>query len=169
MDAEILIAELASSGQMIHSLVQGITQAEAQTRPEAEAWSVLEVICHLYDVEREDFRQKLDYTLHKPGEAWPAIDPVGWVTNRAYNAHNLDDKVASFFMERERSITWLRSLEEPDWEARHESPFGSMKAGDLLAAWAAHDNLHARQLVELRRSRLLGLTQPYDVHYAGDW
>ena len=44
-----------------------------------------------------------------------------------------------------------------------------MKAGDLLASWVAHDNLHTRQLVELRRSRLVELAQPYDVRYAGDW
>ncbi len=44
-----------------------------------------------------------------------------------------------------------------------------MKAGELLAAWVAHDNLHMRQLVELRRARLVNLTAPYDVSYAGEW
>ena len=85
MDPIRLITELASGGQIIRSLVEGITQSEAQARPAADAWSVLEVMCHLYDEEREDFRQRLDYTLHKPGETWPPIDPRGWVTSRAYN------------------------------------------------------------------------------------
>lgn len=39
----------------------------------------------------------------------------------------------------------------------------------MFADWVAHDNLHTRQLVELRRHRLLNLTAPYDVGYAGDW
>jgi len=39
----------------------------------------------------------------------------------------------------------------------------------MLSAWAAHDNLHTRQLVELRRGRILRITEPYHVEYAGDW
>ncbi len=169
MDANHLIAELAAGGQIIKALVEGFTQAEAQARPEALAWSALEVACHLYDEEREDFRQRIDYTLHKPGVEWPPIDPGGWVTLRHYNERFIAEALAGFLAERERSLTWLRSLQHPDWEASHTTSFGSMRAGDILAAWVAHDNLHTRQLVELRRSRLVQLTQPYDVRYAGDW
>jgi hypothetical protein len=169
MDATQLIAELAAGEQIFRELVAGITQSQAEVRPEPDAWSVLEVVCHLYDEEREDFRQRLDYTLHKPGEAWPPIDPGGWVTSRAYNQRSLEDALAGFQAERQRSLDWLRSLQSPDWEAGHQTTFGIMKAGDILASWVAHDNLHTRQLVELRRSRLLLLVQPYDVRYAGDW
>ena len=35
--------------------------------------------------------------------------------------------------------------------------------------WVAHDNLHLRQLVELRRLRLENITRPYHLEYAGDW
>jgi hypothetical protein len=169
MDATVLIAELANGGQIVGALVAGISQEQAQVRPEAEAWSVLEVVCHLYDEEREDFRQRLDYTLHKPGETWPPIDPGGWVSSRSYNERSLDEALAGFLAERQHSVSWLSSLPAPDWEASHRTSFGLMKAGDILAAWVAHDNLHTRQLVELRRSRLLQLTQPYDVRYAGEW
>jgi hypothetical protein len=44
-----------------------------------------------------------------------------------------------------------------------------MKAGEMLSCWVAHDNLHMRQLVELRRSRLENLTAPYYLGYAGEW
>jgi hypothetical protein len=169
MDATQLIAELAAGEQIFRELVAGITQSQAEVRPEPDAWSVLEVVCHLYDEEREDFRQRLDYTLHRPGEPWPPIDPGGWVTSRAYNQRSLEDSLAGFLAERGRSLDWLRSLQSPDWDAGHETPFGIMKAGDILASWVAHDNLHTRQLVELRRSRLLLLVAPYDVRYSGDW
>jgi DinB superfamily len=169
MNATQLIAELAAGEQIIRRLVEGITQAQAQARPEPDAWSVLEVVCHLYDEEREDFRQRLDYTLHKPGESWPPIDPGGWVASRAYNQRSLEDSLAGFLAERGRSLARLRSLQAPDWDAGHETSFGIMKAGDILASWVAHDNLHTRQLVELRRNRLLLLVAPYNVSYAGDW
>ena len=110
MDANRLISELAAGEQIIRSLVEGITQEQAQLRPAPDSWSILEVVCHLYDEEREDFRQRLDYTLHKPGEAWPPIDPGGWVTSRAYNTRRLENSLAGFLAERQRSLDWLNSL-----------------------------------------------------------
>ncbi len=44
-----------------------------------------------------------------------------------------------------------------------------MTAGDLLAAWVAHDVLHLRQLVELRYAYLVEEAQPNSVGYAGEW
>jgi hypothetical protein len=39
----------------------------------------------------------------------------------------------------------------------------------MFAAWVAHDNLHIRQLVELKRFHIEKITQPYTIEYAGDW
>ncbi len=44
-----------------------------------------------------------------------------------------------------------------------------MSAGEMFVSWVAHDNLHIRQLVELRRSRIVSLTAPYEIGYAGEW
>jgi hypothetical protein len=164
-----LIQELACGLDVIKTLVSGVTQAEAQSRPDDDSWSILEVICHLYDEEREDFRQRLDIILHHPDSVWPPIDPRGWVLARKYNHRDLIEMLNRFSAERTKSVEWLRSLSSPNWEAEITSPFGSMKAGDMLAAWVAHDTLHSRQLVELRHVRVIKLTAPYDVQYAGDW
>ncbi|HEY4698392.1 MAG TPA: DinB family protein [Gallionella sp.] len=166
---EVLYQELARGADIIRTLVAGITPTEARSKPSPESWSALEVICHLYDEEREDFRQRLDLMLHQPHEQLPPIDPVGWVTARQYNQRDLAEMLDNFAAERAQSLVWLKGLSAPNWEAEYVTPFGSMKAGDMLAAWVAHDNLHLRQLVELRRSRLVSITAPYDVGYAGEW
>ena len=169
MQFEILYQELADGAEIVRQLVTGITWVEARARPEPESWSVLEVVCHLYDEEREDFRQRLDIMLYRPDDKWPPIDPVGWITARKYNDRDLAEALDNFMAERHRSLAWLRGLSAPNWEAEYRAPFGLMKAGDMLASWVAHDNLHMRQLVELRRSRVVRITEPYDVQYAGDW
>lgn len=169
MNIEPLLQELKSSGAMVQALVQGVTQVEAQHRPEPESWSILEVVCHLYDEEREDFRQRLDIMLHRPLEKWPPIDPPGWVTARRYNERNLARSLAAFVTEREKSLVWLGNLVSPDWRSSYSAPFGPMRAGDMLGSWVAHDNLHLRQLVELRRARIESLVEGFDIRYAGDW
>ncbi len=164
-----LYQELAHGIDIIRPLVTGLTEAEARYKPSPDTWSILEVICHLYDEEREDFRQRLDIMLHRPHEPLPPIDPMGWVTARGYNERDLGQMWENFAAERAQSLIWLKGLSEPDWEAVYTNPYGSMKAGDMLTAWVAHDNLHVRQLVELRRSRLINLTSPFNVDYAGEW
>jgi DinB superfamily len=169
MQPAILRRELAYGVEIVRQLVAGVSQAEARFKPTPETWSILEVVCHLYDEEREDFRPRLDIALHRPADKWPKIDPAGWVTTRKYNDRDLVQALDGLLTERENSLTWLHGLSEPNWDAEYPAPFGPIKAGDLLASWVAHDNLHTRQLVELRRSRLLGMVAPYSVKYAGDW
>lgn len=169
MNFEKLYQELKNSTEMIRALLAGITQEEAQMKPDEGSWSVLEVVCHLYDEEREDFREHLDFILHRQSEEWHRIDPQGWVTERKYNEQNFTDMQEKFFAEREKSLAWLGGLSDRDWETTYTSQFGSMRAGDMLASWVAHDNLHIRQLVELRRMRIENITKPYKIEYAGDW
>lgn len=169
MDFQRLCQELARGAEIVRTLTDGVTQVEARAKPDPDAWSILEVVCHLYDEEREDFRRRLEIILHRPQEKWPPIDPKGWVSSRRYNERDLAEMVESFLAERHKSLEWLVSLSVPDWNAESPAPWGTIRAGDMLCSWVAHDNLHTRQLVELRRSLLLGLFEPYDVQYAGDW
>ena len=169
MNFSILYRELENSTEMIRALLSGITAEEARVKPHAGSWSILEVVCHLYDEEREDFREHLDFILHRQQEEWHRIDPESWVTQRQYNEQDFRKMQENFFVERRKSLKWLGELLNPDWETTYTSPFGSMSAGEMLASWIAHDNLHIRQLVELRRMRIENITKPYEIEYAGDW
>ncbi len=128
------------------------------------------MVNHLYDEEREDFRERLDLLLHQPEADWPPIDPAGWVATRQYNQRDLASSLANFLEERQRSLEWLRNLSQPDWDSGRMAPWGSkMRAGDMLAAWLAHDFLHIRQLNELHYAYWAQTAAPYLVGYAGDW
>ena len=170
MQFEKLRAELERNGETIQKLLAGITPEEARQKPAPDSWSMLEVICHLYDEEREDFRRRVELLLQRQGDNWPPIDPVGWVTARKYNEQDFDGVIAAWAAERQQSLAWLDNLSRPDWETKTMTPFGfEMAAGDMLASWVTHDTLHMRQLVELTHARVVKLTQPCDVRYAGDW
>jgi hypothetical protein len=161
---------LETTATSIVALVSDMTTEQARWQPDSAAWSALEVINHLIDEEREDFRQRLDLTLHSPGVVPPPIDPAGWVTERAYNTRAVGDSIAQFQQERQQSLVWLRSLQQPDWTFESAHPrLQRMHAGDFLASWVAHDLLHLRQLVELRWAYLAAELSPYQRDYAGEW
>ena len=165
----ILYQELKNSTEMIRALLSGVTQETARLKPNAESWSILEVVCHLYDKEREDFREHLDFILHRQNEKWHAIDTDSWVTERKYSEQNFAEMQDKFFAEREQSFIWLSGLTNPMWEKTFTTEYRTISAGEMFACWVAHDNLHIRQLVELRRIRLENITKPYNLEYAGDW
>jgi uncharacterized damage-inducible protein DinB len=169
MDFDTLYQELRNSTDIINTLLMGISQEEARIRPTPDAWSVLEVVCHLYDLEREDFREHLDFILHRQDEEYHVIDPQAWVKERHYNEQDFQAMQDNFFAERRKSLQWLKGLDDPDWNITYTSQYGSVSAGQMLSCWIAHDNLHIRQLVELRRARIERITKPYPIEYAGDW
>jgi len=169
MKFNTLYQELQNSTEMIRALLLGITQAEAQIQPNPESWSILEVVCHLYDLEREDFREHLDFILHRQNEEYHVIDPQSWVKGRKYNEQSFIDMQERFFAERKQSLEWLRGISDSDWETTYTSQYGSVSAGEMFSCWIAHDNLHIRQFVELRRVRIETITKPYSIEYAGDW
>ena len=169
MKFNTLYQELQNSTEMIRALLLGITQAEAQIQPNPESWSILEVVCHLYDLEREDFREHLDFILHRQNEEYHVIDPQSWVKGRKYNEQSFIDMQERFFAERKQSLEWLRGIADSDWETTYTSQYGSVSAGEKFSCWIAHDNLHIRQFVELRRVKIENITQPYSLEYAGDW
>ncbi|MCH7549483.1 MAG: DinB family protein [Candidatus Krumholzibacteriota bacterium] len=169
MNLAYYTTRLGANADAIDSFVSHIGIAQARWKPAPEKWSMLEVVCHLYDEERFDFRQRIDYLLHKPGTEFPRFDPVVWVQEHRYAEQDIVEMRTLFRREREHSVSWLAALESPDWSAsRDHSTFGTLSAGRFLASWVAHDYLHLRQMARLNYEHL-AYTSGEPLDYAGVW
>jgi len=60
MNHQIIINRLAENKQVFVALLLNIPHELAIWQPGDKKWSMLEIINHLYDEEREDFRCRLD-------------------------------------------------------------------------------------------------------------
>jgi len=166
----IIIDRLRANADVFDALVRGVGEDQARWKPSPEEWSILEVVNHLADEEVEDFRTRVDLTLHRTGEPWPPIDPPAWAVERRYNERGLADSIERFSNRRARSITWLEKLETPDWDRRYEHPEASrLTAGEVMTSWLAHDLIHIRQLARLHRQYLLTKLTDHSADYAGPW
>jgi hypothetical protein len=159
-------ALLARNAEIVARLA-ACPDEQARWRPAPDKWSVLEVVNHLLDEEREDFRLRLDLLLHDPTREWPPIDPQGWVTQRGYNDCDPAESLAAFLAERRSSLQWLADLRAPDWSTSRIHEAGEIRAGDLLSAWLRHDLLHIRQLINLHAEHERARAQPFRPDYAG--
>ena len=165
-----VLTRFAHDARAIRGMIEGCEEEQLRWKPDAESWSALEVLCHLADEEEFDFRTRLEYTLFRPGVAWPGIDPPAWVTERDYNGQDPTGALQRFLAQREHSIAWLRHLHKPEWERSYEHPtIGVMTARDILVSWQAHDLLHLRQLARLHFLWLRETCPDQRTDYAGTW
>jgi len=163
------IERLSQTAGVIAGLTKGVSSEQARWKPAADRWSIVEVVNHLCDEERDDFRARVDGILHRPGQPLPPIDPPRWAVERKYNERDLAESLSRFQAERQKSLEWLRTLQGPNWDQSYSLPHGSIRAGDILASWAAHDLLHIRQLAKLHWEYLNQVSAPFRTEYAGSW
>lgn len=170
MNVDRLIASLEQLGQALPAAVAGIAASDARWRGPGNAWSILEIVTHLADEEVEDFRTRVRMTLDDPDATWPPIDPEGAAVERRYNEGDLEVVTERFVTERTASVAWLHGLRDADWSRTHtHASIGSIRAGDVLASWAAHDALHLRQIAKRRYQMIARDAGEYGTSYAGAW
>lgn len=169
MNHELIYNALEQNAATFQALFSGVSPEEYRWRPQPDKWSLIEVLCHLHDEEREDFRARLKHTLQTPEERLPRINPVGWVTERDYAHQDYETMLKKFVEERVASVQWLRSIENPDWRATHFHPkWGAFSAQMFLENWLAHDLLHFRQIASLKYYYLAAHAGDR-MDYAGTW
>ena len=170
MDYQRSVERLVLNKQIILNLVADISSEQAAWKPSPDRWSVLEVMRHLIDIEIEDFRSDFDIVLFHPETNWPSFNIHEWVVSRKYNEADLADSIGRFSDERDKSVTWLDGIDNPDLDALHSgNGFGGkpMSAGDVLSSWLAHDLGHIRQLALLQWEILKNTSKPYNPAYSG--
>ena len=169
MDHEYLFRQLSRHLAVFRDLLEGLGDAETRWKPAPDKWCLLEVVCHLYDEEREDFRARVRHVLATPETPLAPIDPPGWVTSRRYLEQDFATVLQNFLHERDASVDWLWKLIDPPWRNVHDHPkAGPLSAEQFLVNWVAHDMHHIRQINNLRHGYLAGVSQ-VSLDYAGPW
>ncbi|NAS29781.1 hypothetical protein GTQ40_02250 [Flavobacteriaceae bacterium R38] len=167
---DIIIFQLQKNISVFKKLLQDISDIEICTwKPDKDRWCILEVLCHLYDEEKEDFKFRTKWVLENPGKVPPSTDPEAWVTERKYMEQNYVEMLKKFIAERIDSIMWLKSIENVNWHNAYEHPtLGKLSARSILVNWLAHDYIHMRQIIKLKYDYIKELTGE-EFQYAGSW
>jgi hypothetical protein len=169
MDFDIIIKELNRNIDVFNNLLTGLNKDLYLWKQKPDRWCLLEIICHLYDEEREDFRARVKHILLNLELQMSSINPQGWVIEREYINQIYDNKLEKFLNERSISVEWLKNLKSQKWENINKHPkLGDMSAKMVLANWLAHDYLHIRQIIRLKYDYLQNITNE-NLSYAGDW
>lgn len=169
MDISFVAKQLDKNKNIIYNLLAGSSEKEYRWKQADEKWNLLTIICHLYDEERDDFRTRFKNVIERPDKRPPSFDPIAWITEREYEKQNFEEKLALFLMERDKSISYLNNLKDPNLNQGYQyKDYGLVDGTFFLANWLSHDYLHIKQITRLKYDYVTNLSNR-KVDYAGTW
>ncbi|MGW9685623.1 DinB family protein [Flagellimonas sp. 2504JD1-5] len=151
MDVSKVINQLEQNRKVFYDMLSGLPSDFVTWKPNPKGWCALEIVCHLIDEEKQDFRTRVQHALENPKKPLVPIDPPRWAITNNYLGQDFASKLDEFCVERKKSIHWLRNLKGPDWENKVNHPeLGQITALSFLNNWLAHDYHHLRQINNLK-------------------
>jgi DinB superfamily len=151
----------------LRSLLAGMP-GEVLEQPNAEGWSLKDIVAHLVDVEDVAFVERISRMLGEDRPFITAIDPPARLAAGGYARRCLDDLLDELERRRAADVGWLRGL-DPEQLGRSglHQEVGEIFVIDIAHQWAAHDMAHLRQIALMLQQQLaprMGATRGfYDV------
>ena len=171
MDTHFYITQLRKNRSIFEDIFRSAGQSMQRWKKDDSSWSFLEVLCHLLDEEREDFRLRLQSLWNDPNEDFIPIDPANWPQQRKYLEQDFNSVLEDFLNERSNSCAYLEELDpsDPRWNnSKMHEHLGKLTPSFYLLNWLAHDLLHIRQLTRIRYDYLISISD-IEIDYAGNW
>lgn len=149
------IALIGATPSLVRSCLAGLS-AQSLTSTEPDVWGARQVLEHLIDAETIAFRERIGRILDEDRPKIASIDPPARLEQGGYAALSLEELLAQFEELRAESTRWLRSIDEGDFtrEGEHDVA-GTIRVGELIHYWAAHDLTHLSQMTTALRETLL--------------
>ncbi|BDI32959.1 hypothetical protein CCAX7_50100 [Capsulimonas corticalis] len=145
-----LMGAVAGTPDLFDYLLLGMTDDEADFRPDPERFTLREAITHVADWD-EVFLGRLNQTVSEDYPTLVGLDEGQVAIDRDY-AHADWRQQLVYLRERRPKITaLLRDLSAEQWErAGNHTENGRMTIADQAVMIAAHDNYHIRQIADFR-------------------
>ncbi len=161
--------QLKSNAQVFKFLFVDLSKEQLLWKEAENKWSLLEILCHLRDEEKEDWQTRTKHALNNSEGDPPPINPEAWVKERNYQGESFEDVLEEFLKRRNQSVQWLQSLKNPNWSNYYEHPkLGTQTAQMFLENWLAHDYMHIRQINRIKYLHFNSKANE-DLSYAGEW
>ena len=120
--------------------------------PHPDEWSLVEIVSHLRDVEREVNLSRIQTFLSEDNPFISADDTDVWAAERGYAEQDGERALRDFIAARMDTLAALKNLSDEDWQrsGRH-AIFGPVTLQEQLGFMAEHDRVHLRQIYKVIR------------------
>ena len=124
-----------------------LSAAEARVPGPAQAFSPVEQVWHLADLEREGFGERIRRLRDEPNPRLPDFDGAAVARERAYHARSLAAGLAAFGAARAANLAMLAALPAQAWQRRGVlDGVGAVSLCDLPMMLQQHDEAHRHEI-----------------------
>jgi len=144
-ERDLTVGRLSVAPTMLRELTADVAAEQAAKPPAAGEWSIVEVVRHVVEGDRDTFLPRLRRML---AEHRPAFETAGSAPG---DASDLATLVAAFASAREQVARILAGLDGAGWRREGVSPSrGALTVEAYARSMDAHDTEHLRQIQDGR-------------------
>lgn len=149
-DLESLLLTLESTPVLLVRAAEGLAESQVRQEPSERAFSFIEHVWHLADLEQEGYGVRIRRILCEDEPSLADFDGDRIAREREYRRRDLADGLAAFAVARNRNVRKLRSIHNSDWKRRAtQDGFGGIALEDIPRMMAAHDRAHTAEIGDL--------------------
>ena len=154
---ERIIATLKRNQTILDGILHGLSQADATSGTDGPGgWTVLEVICHLRDLE-EIYGGRIASMLTGENPTFPKVDPPTLAAERNYAGDDLRSARATLLERRHATLDTLAGLSSDQWVLTGtHGVYGPQTVEVLAFQIVTHDLDHFEQI-----TRILGRAERF--------
>lgn len=141
-----ILEQLASMTTFLGERFGALAEHDAKSRV-GDAFSPVEQVWHLTDLEREGFGVRIERLLNEDDPYLPGFDGTEVAERRKYAAKSLHDGMRAFARARQDNIDALARVTPAEWSRRGEQQgIGAVALSDIPRLMAAHDAEHREEI-----------------------
>jgi uncharacterized damage-inducible protein DinB len=146
-----LLGALDAAPELFDHLLEGLSDAEADRRPDPDRFTIREALAHLADWE-DIFRERMRRTRDEDTPTLPGYDEGEVAREGNYDARDWREQARLFRERRAQMSALLESLTPEQWRRTADRPeIGTLTLADMAHLVALHDTYHLRQIAAYRR------------------
>ena len=145
-----LFSALEAGPALFDTLLRGMTEPEADLRPDPDRFTIREVMAHLADWEPV-FLERLTRMRSEDHPTLPGYDEGQWAIDHGYAQTDWRAQARLFADRRRETVALLRSCGSSDWARTADRPeIGVLTVEAQALLIPLHDTYHLRQVAEWR-------------------
>jgi hypothetical protein len=147
------IATLRATPGRLKAALSGVPRSLQLWPPAPGKWSILEIVCHMRDMERDAYVARFRRILAEENPSLPDIDGDLYSLEGDYRAQRLSEVLRDWKSQRRETLKILGGLREAQWRrpGTHETA-GPLTMEDLLRRLAVgNDEAHLGQIEAIKR------------------
>jgi hypothetical protein len=147
------LAALRATPARLKDALAGVPKALALWTPAPGKWSILEIVCHMRDMERDAYLARFQRILAEENPALPDVDGDRCALEGDYRAQKLGEVVRDWKRLRRETLRVLAGVKQDQWGrvGTHETAGPLSVEGFVRRLAVGNDEAHLGQIEAIKR------------------